>query len=305
MIFKASFHNHTKYSDGSFQMEDLLDKLRKINRVLMQEQGLMIKGLAIVDHDFYPDEAMIGASREYAAQYDIDLIFGTEISADNDRVHIVGYQIDASNFSFLRHVIKEQYKRLEAFETTCRNLNHFFHMKGKSIDLDRDLGHKTLKKNKEGFISAHGPLRWHYLREAMVERGMAKDTREANTLIGPGGPCYHQRETIDSVMAVERVLKWGGKPVLAHPHKIPEEYRELVISSLIRAGLAGIEAYTGSYDEPEENNIYVRIARENNLLILAGTDLHRHIDDIGKFLLPYEAFQGLRDYKPKVNDMPA
>ena len=294
IINKASLHNHTYYSDGSFQIKELIDKLAKINSVLKEEQGIFIKGLAAVDHDFYPDKSLIKASRNYAEQYGIEVIFGTEISADNCMVHIVGYEIDGSDFSFLRHVIKEQYKRLDSFENTCRTLNHFFEREGKVIDLDRDVGQKTLKKDSESQIITHGPLRWHYIREAMVEKGMARNIKEANILIGPGGPCYHQRETIDSVMAVQRVLKWGGKPVLAHPHKIPENYRGLVIHSLCKAGLMGIEAYTSSYDQAEDTNIYIRLARKNNLQVLAGTDLHGDIEDIGKFLLSYETFNSLK-----------
>lgn len=292
--YKASFHNHSKDSDGSFQVEELIDKVAGLNEKLVTDKGIMIKGLAIVDHDFYPDEAAAKASRKYASAYGIDLLFGTEISADNDKVHIIGYDINVSNFSFQRHVIKEQFKRLEAFEATCRLLNHFFHREGKEIDLDRDVGPKTFRRDKNGRMIQSGPLRWHYLRQAMVEREMAQNTRDANILIGPVGPCYHQRETIDSVTAVERVLKWGGKPVLAHPHKIPEEYRDLVIHSLCKAGLIGIEAYSGSYHEPEKGNMYVQIAKDHNLMVLSGTDLHDDINDIGKFLLPYEILQDIK-----------
>jgi 3',5'-nucleoside bisphosphate phosphatase len=297
--YKASFHNHSKYSDGSFQVEDLVDRVVSLNESLEKEKGISIKGLAIVDHDFYPEESTEAAARNYASKYNIELLFGSEISADNDKVHIVGYGIDASNFSFQRHVVKEQYKRLEAFESTCRLLNNFYRREGKNIDLDRDVGPKTLKRDAQGRIEQNGPLRWHYLRQAMVDRGMAATTKEANILIGPVGPCYHQRETIDSVTAVERVLKWGGKPVLAHPHKIPEEYRELVIRSLCKAGLMGIEAYTGSYHEPEAENIYVQIAKDHNLMILSGTDLHADINDIGKFLLPYEVLRDFESYQSK------
>jgi predicted metal-dependent phosphoesterase TrpH len=113
------------------------------------------------------------------------------------------------------------------------------------------------------------------------------------------GPCYHQRETIDSVTAVERVLKWGGKPVLAHPHKIPEEYRDLVIRSLCKAGLMGIEAYTAGYHEPEAENIYVRVAKEHHLMVLSGTDLHADIHDLSKFLLPFEVLKEIEFYRSK------
>jgi len=297
--YKASFHNHSRDSDGNFEVKELIDKVDGLNTKLIVEKKIAIKGLAIVDHDFYPDESHALTARNYASKYEIDLLFGSEISADNDKVHIVGYDIDASNFSFQRHVIKEQYKRLEAFEATCRLLNHFFRREGKSIDLDRDVGPKTLVRDAENHVIQNSPLRWHYLRLAMVDRGMAQNTKEANILIGPVGPCYHQRETIDSVTAVERVLKWGGKPVLAHPHKIPEDYRELVVNSLCKAGLIGIEAYTTSYHEPEENNMYVKYAKDHNLMVLSGTDLHDDIDDIGKFLLPYEILRDFKTYQSK------
>jgi len=296
MLYMASFHNHTRYSDGSFQLEELVERVALINRQLAELRDMQIKGLAAVDHDFYPNEATIKYANEYASPFGIELIFGTEICADNDTVHVVGYGIDPTDFSFQRHLIKEQYKRLEAFEATCRKLNDFFRREGKTISLDRDVGPKMLKRDAGGRVIEHGPLRWHYLREAMVERGMARTIREANVLIGPVGPCYHQRETIDSVMAVERILRWKGKPVLAHPHRIPEAFRERVFASLIEAGLIGIEAYAEGYAEPEEGNIYVQLARKHNLLVLAGTDLHSRIEDVGRFLLPYEDFVRLRDY---------
>ena len=160
---------------------------------------------------------------------------------------------------------------MQAFEDTCRRLNKLFEKEGISIDLDRDVGPLALTKDNQGRVVGYGPLRWHYLREAMVKKGMAKTTHEANILIGPGGPCYHQRETANSVETVELIKEWGGKPVLAHPHKIPEAFRWRVIRSLAEAGLFGIEVYTDSYAEIEETNIYLKFARENGLLALAGT----------------------------------
>jgi predicted metal-dependent phosphoesterase TrpH len=290
----ASFHNHTKYSDGSFLAEELVEKVHELNVELVKRREATIRGLAIVDHEFYPSEAEIAHLREYAAQFDMQLIFGTEISTDSAQVHIIGYEIEPRNYSFYRYVIREHYKRLEAFEDTCRRLNKLFIGEGTSIHLDQDVGLRALNKDPQQRVIGYGPLRWHYLREAMVEKGMAKTTREANGLIGPGGPCYHQRETANSVEMVELIREWGGKPVLAHPHRIPEMFRWRVIRSLMAAGLFGIEAYTESYAEPEESNEYVKLAQENGLLALAGTDLHGNIGDVGRFLLPYEAFQKLK-----------
>jgi len=287
----ASFHNHTRYSDGTFKVEELVEQVHRLNQRLLRERDAVIRGVAIVDHDFYPPEAEIHRLREHAARFGIELAFGTEISADSAQVHIIGYEIDTSNYAFFRYMVREHYKRLEAFEDTCRRLNKLFEREGRSVDLDRDVGPQALKRDEAGRVVGYGPLRWHYLRVAMVRRGMARDTKEANVLIGPGGPCYHQRETMNSVEVVERILEWGGKPVLAHPHKIPEAFRDRVIRSLIEAGLWGIEAYSASYHEPEERNRYVKLAREHGLVVLAGTDLHgEEVEEVLRFLLPYEAF---------------
>ncbi len=43
-----------------------------------------------------------------------------------------------------------------------------------------------------------------------------------------------------------------------------------------------------------ESNIYIQVAKENNLIVLAGTDLHNNIEDIGRFLLPFEVFESLK-----------
>ncbi|MDY6967031.1 MAG: hypothetical protein SVR08_00045 [Spirochaetota bacterium] len=290
----ASLHNHTIYSDGSFQIRELINKTKDVNEELRVKRGIMIKGLAIVDHDFYPNEVIIEEERDYAKKFGIELIFGTEISADSASVHIIGYELKPSNYSIYQFMLKEQFKRLEAFEDTCRRLNRLFEREGITIDLNKDVGPKALKKDKKGRIIEHAPLRWHYLREAMKERGMAKDSKEANILIGPGGPCYHQRETIDSISAIELIIGSGGKPVLAHPHKIPESYRWRIIRSLIEAGLTGIEAFHESYYESEESNIYVDLARKNDLMILSGTDLHDNIEDIGRFLVTYDKYESLK-----------
>ncbi|MDY6934805.1 MAG: hypothetical protein SVZ03_11385 [Spirochaetota bacterium] len=290
----ASLHNHSMYSDGTFQIKELIDKAHEKNIDLQNKRKMMIKGFAIVDHDFYPSESIIKEEREYASQYDIELIFGTEISADSANVHIVGYELDPTCYSIYHYMLKEQFKRVEAFEDTCRRLNRLFEKEGLSIDLYRDIGPSALKKDKYGRVIEHGPLRWHYLRQAMVERGMAKDRRDADILIGPGGPCYHQRETIDSITALDLIKDCGGIAVIAHPHQIPENFRWRVISSLIEAGIDGIEAYHKSYFEPENENIYVKLAKENNLMVLSATDTHDNIEDIERFLVPYKIFESIR-----------
>ena len=159
MKYMASFHNHTRYSDGTYEVAELIGRVTEVNKALSRERGIAIKGLTIVDHDFYPNQEQIDSEQIYAGKYGIELLFGTELDTDNGDVHVIGYDVDPTNFFFLRYLIKEHYRRLEAFEITCHKLNRFFEREGKAIDLDKDVGPKTLKKNREGKFTGQGPLR--------------------------------------------------------------------------------------------------------------------------------------------------
>ncbi len=69
--------------------EELVEKVHELNVDLVDRKEATIRGLAIVDHEFYPSEAEIAHLGEYAAQFDMELIFGTEISTDSAQVHIM------------------------------------------------------------------------------------------------------------------------------------------------------------------------------------------------------------------------
>jgi len=86
---------------------------------------------------------------------------------------------------------------------------------------------------------------------------------------GPGDP-PHRRLSIGELM--ERVSAAGGRAALAHPHL----YGERGVGWLRRhraAGLGGVEAFYGTYDERERQR-WLGVARDLGLVACGGSDWH-------------------------------
>jgi predicted metal-dependent phosphoesterase TrpH len=69
--------------------------------------------------------------------------------------------------------------------------------------------------------------------------------------------------------AIEKLKKLGGIPILAHPSDTPEGY----IHELVDAGMMGLEVYS-SYHDTEMTENFMRICKDRNLLVTAGSDFH-------------------------------
>lgn len=83
------------------------------------------------------------------------------------------------------------------------------------------------------------------------------------------------RTAADYRSAIDLVHSEGGKIFLAHPFTVSKDISVLtsIISRLKEAGLDGIEALYGMYDDTEQKKL-LSIAEELNLLVSAGTDYH-------------------------------
>jgi predicted metal-dependent phosphoesterase TrpH len=77
-----------------------------------------------------------------------------------------------------------------------------------------------------------------------------------------------ERYKLTPTQALETIHAAGGVPVLAHPSRVLAH-----IPRLVRAGLAGLEAYYPTYPKPEQEFL-VRLARKHNLIVTGGSDFH-------------------------------
>lgn len=84
-----------------------------------------------------------------------------------------------------------------------------------------------------------------------------------------GKPAFVPLKTVDTFYIMERVKQLGGIPVLAHPSDTGDE----IIIRLAEGGLSGLEVFS-SYHNVKEEEHFLSLTKEYNLLVTAGSDFH-------------------------------
>ncbi|MFC1871129.1 PHP domain-containing protein [Chloroflexota bacterium] len=244
---KVDLHIHSTASDGRLSPE----------AVVRKSAELWMKLIALADHDsvdsFTPARA---AAREFPG---LVVIPATEISTDapDGEIHILGYFMDYTD---------------TGLETSLARLRNSREVRAQSMisrlaNLDVHIDWKRVQE-----IAGRGAIGRPHLAQAMMEKGYISSIKEAfPKYIGRDGPAYVKREKITPPEAVTLILKTGGIPVLAHPFTTSEP--EAIISELIPAGLAGIEAYYSSHTD-EETERLANLADRYGLITTVGSDYH-------------------------------
>ena len=87
-----------------------------------------------------------------------------------------------------------------------------------------------------------------------------------------GKPAFVPLEEVDTRTVMERIKQLGAIPVLAHPSDTGDE----IILQLIEYGLPGLEVYSSYHNDHEEDH-FLSLAEEYDLLVTAGSDFHGSI----------------------------
>lgn len=260
-MFGIDLHIHTDVSpDGDVSVEEIFKKAK--------ESG--IRCLSITDHN---DTSALLPAGNLAKKYNIEFIPGVEFNSNfNGRdVHILGYFVDYRSRE-IEEIIKEisKKKELQARERVEKlKLLDFFieyedavkSARGKipngSIFLDALIANKKNRTN---------PVLKRYTE------GDRSDSPHFNfyrDFFRYGKPAYIPLTHVKTKRITEKIRDNHALPILAHPYDIPDEE----IKKIIKCGIAGIEAYS-SYHTEEQNIHFLKMAREYNLLVTAGSDFH-------------------------------
>ncbi|MCK5513002.1 MAG: PHP domain-containing protein [Deltaproteobacteria bacterium] len=84
-----------------------------------------------------------------------------------------------------------------------------------------------------------------------------------------GESAFVPLETVDTFYVMGRIKQLGGIPVLAHPSDTGDD----IILKLVEGGLSGLEVFSSYHNEKEEEH-FLSLAKECNLLVTAGSDFH-------------------------------
>lgn len=274
----ADLHCHTKLSDGSVGIEDLI--------VIAQKSG--IDTIAITDHD-----CLAGTVRGQVIgkRYGVTVIPGVELSAfDNEagkKLHILCYLADTPD-------------RLEGLckrtSVARKRAGQIMMLKVASrfpVSTDFIISHAAGSTNLYKQHIMHALMDAGYTNEVFGDLYHALFSSDSATNILAPTKYPDVKEVIDEVHGA------GGIAVLAHPAFF-DNFDE--IDKYIEMGLDGIEVWHPTASE-EQTELLSGICKKNKLLMTGGSDFHGiyglNTVTLGTCTTPDEHLEKLLGYKAK------
>lgn len=235
----VDFHIHTLNSDGEYDIQNILEKLKQNE----------VSYMSITDHDFinFDDNFDING---------ISVINGIEFTSEinNQTIHILGYGIKRTNeivnlASKIRKLHKNKTMRLVYYLnkklgiSSCR-------IKGGSID----------------FID---------ICQTLIDLGMATNSEDAMENILKPIIDNINLKYINAKEVIECIRRSGGISILAHPYRSITNECEMVsiISKLCEIGLDGIEVFYSEHLNSQIENLKY-LSDKFDLVSIGGSDFH-------------------------------
>ena len=273
-------HVHSNVSDGSDSPEALVD--------LAVKAGL--SAFALTDHD---RQDGVAAARRRALEAEVELVAGAEISCNHKgTMHMLVYFLEPGEGPLQDELVRLQLARETRNERLVARLAEL----GLPVSMDELLA-------ESGGTGAGRP----HMAAILVRKGYATSIQDAfDRILAKGAPAYMEKERLDPLPAISLALQSGALPVLAHPLSLklsPAEMESTVVE-LADAGLIGLEAIYGRYNQEERAGLAVLAAR-TGLAITGGSDHHgTYKPDLsvgtgrGDLHVPDGALAALRDRLP-------
>jgi len=251
-------HIHSNYSDGSDNVEEIIDKIHNTD----------IKYFSITDHDtalsareILSSDRLIKKIKDYGLTY----VTGVEFTCRfrGTKAHILAYDYDPNSLTIkkfeekIKDVLKEKDKlRREGIIS---------------------LGYEFSKESIE-FLNSRENVRKLDVANCLVNDGYFSDPQEAIKL-AIDKVKIKGKFRLDGEEVIRELSSEGVKMVWAHSiHGIGEEplsFEEIerVASEMKDCGLSGLECFYSLYNSQEIAKL-IQIARKLGLFITSGSDYH-------------------------------
>ncbi len=242
-------HVHTTASDGSMTPTQLVQYAAKKK----------LSAIAITDHDTINgvEEAIMAGEK-----YNVEVMPGIEISVDYQyELHILGYNIDYKSQS-----LNDTLEKLKIFRQQ-RNPKMVKRLKTLGLDISME----DVEEIAKGDIIARP-----HIAAVMVKKGYVGSIEEAfHKYLADGKAAYVKRQRLTPQEGIALIKKAGGIAVLAHPIYLEQNGidLELLLMTLKRVGLDGIEGYYPDYSDDMHQH-YIALAKKHHLLVTGGSDFH-------------------------------
>lgn len=275
-ILASDLHCHTKISDGSLGIEEVL--------TIAKRRGL--SSIAITDHD-----NTVGATRAVVIgkRMGIRVIHGVEFSTyDTQRgntAHLLCYLCDfPDRLQGLCHRICES--RRAAGMDMIRKVMRYYPITPELV-LSRGSGSTSIYRQ--------------HIMHTLVDAGYADSIygEMYEKLFGADGSVKMKIEYPDTREILTAVHEAGGIAVLAHPYGY---HNEELLEELVALGLDGVEVWHPTHTA-EQSEQLLAYTKQHGLLATGGSDFHgmyaRTIRPLGSTSVPDEQVEALLTYKDK------
>jgi hypothetical protein len=229
--------------------------------VVRQAKAGGLTAMALTDHDTVEGLAEAVAAGE---RLGVEIIPGVEISAQfpGGTMHILGLFVDYHNGLLDQRLAVLKQARLDRNPQIINKLNAL------GIPI-------TMARVEE--ISGGGQVGRPHIARALMELGAVRDLQEAfDKYLGWRKPGYVSKFRFPPDQALTMIREAQGIPVLAHPFTLnlgsAYALKNLIIE-LKGLGLAGLEVFYPEHTR-EQEALYLKLARELDLLISGGSDFH-------------------------------
>lgn len=273
----VDLHCHTKLSDGSLGIDDLI--------ILAKKRG--VTTISVTDKNCQAGNVR---AKLLGERHGVDVISGVEISSvdekTNKEVDIICY-------------LAESPDRLEGLcrknTLACRKASQFMIINAaKKFPITPELVVKCASGSTNIFI--------HHIMRALMESGYAESIYcdLYDNLFTPNGKnsVFIQPKYEDTKAVIDAIHEADGIAVLAYPSKFTDEE----IDSFISYGIDGLEVWSPYHDEALTEKLF-KTAKKNKILATGGSDFHgfysKHNITVGQAVTPQKNFEELLAFKAK------
>lgn len=257
-------HIHTTYSDGSFNVIDILKEAEKKN----------LEVISITDHDCveaYNELNNLNIRKYYKGKIITGCEFKCVFTKYQLPVEILGYEFnfkEVENFLNNYTDIDIQSKYLEHLKNVGEKIGLIF---------DENIKIDNKKKEYASAIFEKEILKHEENIKKLKENGIFIETNFYRDAQSNPKSIFYIDETKDYLTPkdiIDLIHKAGGKAFLAHPYIYKIDNRLKVIEEFINTyEIDGLECYYSLFDENEINNL-LELCKKYNLYISGGTDFH-------------------------------
>lgn len=256
-------HIHTKYSDGT---DDVIDILKKA-------EYQKIKSISITDHntvDAYKYLENIDVSKYYSGNIIVGIELNTKVL--NIPIEILGYNFDYK-------ILKE---KLPSFYISAKERNkiEFSRLVDKCNQIGIIISDSDISKY-DGNSFASKYIHQIISRNINNKKFIDEDAFENSNIFyrkymsDPNSPFYVEMDDIvpDFKTAVNLIKECGGLVFLPHIFEYKDNSQKILDFILANYTIDGIECYYTTFSE-EQSKSLLKICKEKDLYISGGSDYH-------------------------------